>query len=84
MLSIMTHLALIDADRLAAIVAVLGEHVVEASQAVRLALAHDVALAAELLIAVEAGKVLHVPRPALSFRALVGENYLNEKTMLID
>jgi hypothetical protein len=76
-LAVMAHLALIDTDGLAAIVAVLGEHVVEAAETVRLALSHDVALAAELLIAVEACKVLHVPRTTLGLGALIGQDNLD-------
>lgn len=75
----MAHLTLVHADGLAAIIAVLGEHVVEAPETIRLALSHDVSLAAQLLIAIEACKVLHVPSPTLSFRALIGQNYLNGK-----
>lgn len=77
-LAVVTHLALVDADGFSAIVAVLGEHVVEAAETVRLALPHDIALTAQLLIAIEACKVLHVPRSTLSFRTLVGQDYLND------
>lgn len=47
-LTLVRHLALVDADRLAAAVAVLGEGGVEAAQTVRPALPHHVPLAAEL------------------------------------
>lgn len=85
-LAVMTHLTLIDTNRLAAVIAVLGKHVIEASETIWLALSHDVSLAAQLLVAVEACKVLHVPGSTLSFRALIGKNYLNDrngKDMLI-
>jgi hypothetical protein len=78
-LAIMTHLTLVNANRLATVIAILSKHVVEAAQTVRLAFSHDVSLTAQLLVAVEAGKVLHVPSAALSFRAFVGQNYLNDK-----
>lgn len=76
-LAVVAHLSLVHADGLAAIVAVLGEHVVEAAETVRLALSHDVALAAELLVAVEACEVLHVPRSTLGLGALVGQDNLD-------
>jgi hypothetical protein len=47
-LTLVRHLALVDADRLAAAVAVLGEGGVEAPETVRPALPHHVPLAAEL------------------------------------
>lgn len=78
-LTVVAHLTLVHSDGLAAVIAVLGEHVVEASETVRLALSHDVSLTAQLLIAVEACEVLHVPRSTLSLGALVGQNYLNER-----
>ena len=62
---------LIHADSLSASVAVLSKHAVEAAEAVGSALPHDVPLAPEEVITLEAGEVLHVPRPALGLCALV-------------
>ena len=62
---------LIHADGLSASVAVLSEHAVKAAEAVGPALPHDVALAPEEVVTLEAGEVLHVPGPALGLRALV-------------
>ena len=70
---------LIHANGLAAGVAVLGEHAVEAGEAVGSALAHDVALTAQIFVALEAGKMLHVPGSALRLCALVREDYLKIK-----
>jgi hypothetical protein len=67
---------LIDPDGLAAGVAILGEHAVEAGEAVGSTLAHDVALTAQVLVAFETGKVFHVPGPPLSLSTLVREDYL--------
>jgi hypothetical protein len=67
---------LIDPDGLAAGVAILGEHAVEAGEAVGSTLAHDVALTAQVLVAFEAGKVFHVPGSPLSLSTLVREDYL--------
>ena len=71
-------LTLIDADGLAAGVAVFGKHRVEAMQAIGSAVPHDVPLAAQTSVALEASKVLHVPSPAFSLRALVSKNYLKQ------
>jgi len=78
-LPVVAHLALVHPDGLPAVVAVLGEHRVEAVQTVRFALAHDVPLAAQLLVALVAGEVVHVPRPALRLRALVRQDDLRKK-----
>ena len=67
---------LIHPDGLSTGVAVLREHTVEAAEAVGPALPHDVALAPEEVVALEAGEVLHVPGPALGLCALVRENDL--------
>lgn len=75
-LALVGHLALVDADGLPAGVAVLGEAVVEAGQAVGPRLAHDVPLPAQLARALRAREVLHVPRAALRLRALVCQDYL--------
>jgi len=77
-LPVVAHLALVHPNHLPAVVAVLGEHRVEAGQTVRFALAHDVPLAAQLVLALLAGEVLHVPRPTLRLRALVREDDLVE------
>jgi hypothetical protein len=42
MLAVVAHLALVDADRFATVVAVFGEHGVEAVQTVWLAVSHNV------------------------------------------
>lgn len=78
-LSVVAHLALVDADHLAAVVAVLGEHGVEAAQAVGLSLPHDVALPAQLMLALLAGEVFHVPGATLGLRALVREDDLSRE-----
>ncbi len=58
---------LIDADGLAASVAIFREDGVKAVQAVRSRVSHDVALAAQHPVALETGKVTHVPaRPSAS------------------
>lgn len=67
---------MIHAYRVAARVAVLGEQAVETLQAVRPAVPHDVPLAAQLLVAFQTREVLHVPRAAFRFRALVGQDDL--------
>lgn len=41
-LAVVTHLTLIDTDRLAAIVTVLGEHGVKAAQTIRFSVSHNV------------------------------------------
>lgn len=82
MLAIVAHLSLVDANGLAAIVAVLGEHRVEAEQAVGLPLAHYVALPAQLLVALVAGKVVHVPGTSLGLGALVRQDNLQERRVL--
>ena len=67
---------LVDSDGLSTGVAVLGEHGVEAAEAVGPALAHDVPLASQLLVTLETGEVLHVPGPSLSLGTLVRQNDL--------
>ena len=64
-------LTLVNPNSLSTRVAVLGEHAVEAGEAVWPALPHDVPLAPQLAVALEAGKMLHVPGPALSLGTLV-------------
>lgn len=76
MLALVAHLTLINADRVAARVAELGEQAVEAAQTEGPPVPHDVPLAAQQLVALEACKVLHVPRAALGLGALVSQNNL--------
>jgi hypothetical protein len=81
-LAFVAHLALVDADGFAAGVAVLGEHGVEAVEAVGAAVTHYVTLASELPLALGAGEVLHVPGATLGLRAFIGEDDLEwEKKM---
>ena len=63
-------------------VAVLSKHAVEAGETVGPALPHDVPLAAQMTVALEAGEVLHVPGTTLGLGALVGENYLKQNINL--
>lgn len=77
-LPVMAHLSLIHANGLAAVVAVLGEHCIEAEQAVGLPLAHNVPLPAQLLIALVAGEVIHVPGTSLGLGALVRQDNLKQ------
>ena len=72
---------MVHAYRLPTGVAVLGEHAVEAAEAVGPALPHDVSLPAEVPVALEAGEVLHVPGAALGLRALVREDDLEERQL---
>ena len=69
---------LVNSNSFSASVAVFGEHAVEAAEAVRPALSHDVALAAQVAVALEAGEVLHVPGAGLGLGALVREDDLKE------
>ena len=57
-------------------IAVLCKHAVKAGEAVGATLSHDVALAAQVPVALKAGKVLHVPSTTLGLGALVGEDDL--------
>jgi len=63
-------------------VAVLGVERLEAVAAVRLAVLHDVALAAEGGLALVATEVPHVPVPALGLGALVSEDDLREEDIV--
>ena len=67
---------MVNSNSLSTGVAVLGEHAVEAAEAVGPPVPHDVALAAQVPVALEAGEVLHVPGAALRLRALVRKYYL--------
>lgn len=73
MLTIVAHLTLIYADWFAAEVTVLGKHSVETVQTVRLSVAHYVPLTTQLLVALETGEMLDMPRSSLGFRAFVRE-----------
>ena len=66
-------LTLVHPNGLAARVAVLCKHAVKTWQTIRPSISHDVSLSPELEIALEARKMLHVPRSALGLGALVGE-----------
>lgn len=63
-------------DVFSAGLAVLSVQRLEAAAAVRPAVLHDVALAAQDGLALEAGEVLHVPVAALRLSALVGKDDL--------
>lgn len=76
MLTLVRHLTLVDTNRLAAPVAVLGKERVEAGKTERPAGSHDVPAAAQLLLTFGASEVGHVPCPALRFCALVSEDEL--------
>lgn len=60
-------------------VAVLGVEGLEAGAAVRPTLLHDVALAPQHRLALEAAEVLHVPVTALRLRALVRQDDLRKE-----
>ena len=66
-------------DLVPAGVAVLGVETLVAGAAVRPALPHDVAHAAQRRLALKATEVLHVPVPALRLRALVCKDDLRER-----
>jgi len=59
-LTLVRHLALVNADRFATAVAILGEGGIEAAQTVRPALSHDVSLAAELRKRIVPVEMLHL------------------------
>ena len=82
-LTLVGHLTLVNADVLSARVAVLGVHVLEARAAVRTSVAHDVALAAHLTVALVAAEMLHVPTAPLRLRALVSEDNLQRKNKFL-
>lgn len=73
---------MVHADRVAARIAILGEQTVETLQTVRTAVPHDVPLAAQLLVALQAREVFHVPSAALRFRTLVGQYNLRNVTAI--
>ena len=75
-------LTLVNPNSLSTRVAVLGEHAVEAGEAVGPSLPHDVPLPTQVTVALEAGEVLHVPGATLGLGALVGENYLKQNINL--
>ena len=65
-------------DVLPAGVAVLGVEGLEAGAAVGPALLHDVALAPQHRLTLEAAEVLHVPMPALRLGAFVSKDDLHQ------
>lgn len=67
---------MIDSNGFPAGIAVLGEDGVEAVEAVRPRIPHDVPLPAQDSVALETGKVAHVPGFALRLRALVRQDEL--------
>lgn len=73
MLVLVRDLTLLDADRLAASGTILDVYFLETLATVRFGRFHKVALAAEQLVAVVAGKVGDVPAAAFGLRALVRE-----------
>ena len=75
-LPLVRHLTLVHTDVFPARVAELGEQVLKAAAAVRSTVAHDVALTAQLVVALHAAEVMHVPASPFSLCALVSENYL--------
>jgi hypothetical protein len=77
MLSVMTHLTLIDTNWFSTIIAIFGKHIIETSQTIRFALTHYITLTTELLIAIETCKMFHVPRSTLSLGTFIGKNDLN-------
>ena len=79
MLATMSHLSLVHADLLSATITELREASLEALAAIRLVIFHDISLTAQLLVAVEAGKVLHVPTSFLSLCAFVCKDYLQKQ-----
>lgn len=62
---------MIDSNRFSAGVAVLSKHCIKTVQTVRSTISHDVPLSAQLAIAFETRKVLHMPGPALCFCTFV-------------
>ena len=67
---------LINSDNFSASVTIFCKHAVETGEAVGPSLSHDVTLPPKLSVALEAGKVKHVPRAALRLRTLVRKNDL--------
>ena len=65
-------------DVLATSLAVLGVERLEAATAVRAAVLHDVALAPQHRLTLEAAEVLHVPMPALRLGAFVSKDDLHQ------
>jgi hypothetical protein len=77
MLTIVTHLTLVDTDRLTTKVTIFGEHVIKASETIRLSLSHYVPLTAQLLVAIETCKMFHMPSSSLRFRTFIRKYYLS-------
>lgn len=77
-LPIMCHLALVHPDMLSASVTILSKHILKARAAVGPAVSHDVPLATQLPVTLQAAEVLHVPTASFSFCTLVSKNHLWE------
>lgn len=75
-LALISHLALVQANVLPAAITVLRVAGLIAGTAVGATLTHDIALPPERCFTLKAAEVIHVPVPALSFRALRGEDDL--------
>lgn len=75
-LPIIRHLALINSNVVPTRVAVLGVERLKAGAAVWSSFLHDVPLAAQYCLALEAAEVLHVPVPALCLGALISKDDL--------
>lgn len=67
---------MVDSDGFTAGVAIFGKDGVETVEAVRSRIAHDVTLTTQHAVTFEAGKMAHMPRPTLRFRAFIGQNEL--------
>lgn len=71
---------LVHTDGLSAGVTVLGKHGIKAVKAEGSTIPHYVSLTTQMTVTLEAGEMLHVPRPALSLRALVSQDDLQDAT----
>ena len=76
MLTLVAHLSLVDSNRIAAMFAIFGKHRIETTQTVWFSVAHDVPLAAQLIIAFRTREMLHMPSSSFGFGAFVREDYL--------
>lgn len=79
MLAVMTHLSLIHTNGFSTKITVLGKHGIEAKQTIRLTLAHNIALAAQLLFTFMTGKMIHMPGTSFSFGAFISQDNLRKK-----
>lgn len=79
-----THsLTLIHSDGLPASVAVLGKHGVEAMEAKRSSIPHNISLSTQLSITLEAGEMFHVPSSSLRLCTLISQDDLKMNSALI-